>query len=53
MGPEPDQPTLTPSSDQADSDTAATTHNIGKRTTKGKMEDVYAWGDTEKVSETN
>ena len=27
MGPESDQPTPTPSSDQADSDTAATTHN--------------------------
>ena len=42
MGPEPDQPTPTPSSDQADSDnTAAITHNTGKRMKKGEMEDVY------------
>ena len=52
MGHEPDQLTPNPSSDQDDSDTAATTHNTGKRTKK-KMEDVYTWGDTEKVSETN
>ena len=43
MSPEPDQPTPTPSSDQADSDTSATTHNTGKRTKKGEMEDVYTW----------
>ena len=53
MGPEPDQPTPTPSSDQADSDTAATTHHTGKRTNKGEIEDVYTWGDTKKVSDTN
>ena len=49
MGPEPNQPTPTPSSDQADSDnTAATAHNrpSGKRTKKGEMEDT--WRDTEK-----
>ena len=52
MGPEPDHPTPTPSSDQADSDAAATTYNTGKRTKKGEMEDVgpiscmvYTWGD--------
>ena len=40
MDPEPDQRTPTTSSDQADSATAATTHNTGKRTKKGEMEDV-------------
>ena len=53
MGPEPDQPTLTPSSDQADSDTAATSHDTGQRMKKDEMEDVYTWGDTENVSKTN
>ena len=38
MGPEPDQPTPTPSCDQA-----ATTHDTGKRTKKSEMEDVYTW----------
>ena len=53
MGPEPDQPTPTPSSDQTDSDnTAATTHNshtTGKKRKKDEIEDVlYTWSDTEK-----
>ena len=42
MVPEPDQPTPTPSSDQADCDsTVATIHNTGKRSKKGEMEDLF------------